>query len=185
VIELDGLTMRYRARTAVQDLTVQVLPGRVTAFLGPNGSGRTTTMRCVLGLTRPTSGAATVLGVPYAELAQPIRRVRALIDLRARHPGRIAHDHLRALAQSNALPRHRVDDVIELVGLDAVADERVRSFSLGMAQRLGIAFALLGDPRRAAVRRAGELPGPRRDRWVRHLLCGLAAEGAPSWSPAT
>ena len=117
VIELDGLTKAYRSRVAVDDLTVTVEPGRVTGFLGPNGSGKTTTMRCILGLTRPTSGTATVLGRPYRELAAPMRRVGALIDPRARHPGRTAYAHLLALAQSNALPRARVDEVIDLVGL--------------------------------------------------------------------
>jgi ABC-2 type transport system ATP-binding protein len=177
VIELDGLTKRYRARTAVDDLTVQVLPGRVTGFLGPNGSGKTTTMRCVLGLTRPTAGTATVLGVPYAELTQPMRRVGALVDPRARHPGRTAHDHLRALAQSNALPRHRVDEVVELVGLGEVAHERVRGFSLGMGQRLGIAVALLGDPDVLLFDEPVNGLDPDGIRWVRHLLRELAAEG--------
>ncbi len=135
VIELDGLTKEYRDRVAVDDLTVRIEPGRVTGFLGPNGSGKTTTMRCVLGLTRPTAGTATVLGVPYRQLDHPARRVGALIDARAWHPGRTAHAHLLALAQSNALPRWRVDEVIELVGLGAVAYERVRGFSLGMGQR--------------------------------------------------
>jgi ABC-2 type transport system ATP-binding protein len=109
VIELDGLTKRYGERAAVDDLTVRVEPGRVTGFLGPNGSGKTTTMRCVLGLTRPTSGTATVLGVPYRALDRPMRRVGALVDPRARHPGRTAYQHLRVLAQSNAIPRRRVD----------------------------------------------------------------------------
>jgi ABC-2 type transport system ATP-binding protein len=146
VIELAGLTKEYGARVAVDDLTVTIHPGRVTGFLGPNGSGKTTTMRCVLGLARPTSGTATVLGRPYRELAQPMRRVGALIDPRARHPGRTAYRHLLALAQSNGLPVKRVYEVMDLVGLESVADDRVRGFSLGMGQRLGIAAALLGDP---------------------------------------
>ncbi len=177
MIELDGLTKRYRTRTAVDDLTVRVLPGRVTGFLGPNGSGKTTTMRCVLGLTRPTAGTATVLGLPYAELDSPMRRVGALIDPRARHPGRTAHDHLLALAQGNALPRHRVDEVVELVGLGEVAHERVRGFSLGMGQRLGIAVALLGDPDVLLFDEPVNGLDPDGIRWVRHLLRGLAAEG--------
>src|SRR4029453_5150476 len=131
------------SRVAVDDLTVTIEPGRVTGFLGPNGSGKTTTMRCILGLTRPTAGTATVLGRPYRELAHPMPRVGALIDPRARHPGRAAYGPLLALAQSNALPRARVDEVIDLVGLSSVAGDRVRGFSLGMAQRLGIAAALL------------------------------------------
>jgi len=177
VIELEGLTKRYRARTAVDDLTVTVEPGRVTGFLGPNGSGKTTTMRCVLGLTRPTAGTATVLGVPYAELDSPMRAVGALIDPRARHPGRTAYAHLRSLAQSNALPTSRVDDVVELVGLEAVADERVRGFSLGMGQRLGIAVALLGDPAVLLFDEPVNGLDPDGIRWVRGLLRDLAAEG--------
>src|SRR3954447_13305317 len=124
MIALDGLTKAYRGRVAVDDLTVAVEPGRVTGFLGPNGSGKTTTLRCVLGLTRPTSGTATVLGRPFRDLPHPMRRVGALIDPRAWHPGRTAAAHLRVLAQSNGLPAGRVDDVIDLVGLDQVGDER-------------------------------------------------------------
>jgi ABC-2 type transport system ATP-binding protein len=177
VIQLDGLTKEYRSRVAVDDLTVTVHPGRVTGFLGPNGSGKTTTMRCVLGLTRPTSGTATVLGRPYRELARPLRRVGALIDPRARHPGRTAYDHLLALAQSNALPRRRVGDVIEMVGLESVAHERVRGFSLGMAQRLGIAAALLGDPDVLLLDEPVNGLDPEGIRWVRELLRDLADEG--------
>ena len=177
MIELAGLTKRYRARTAVDDLTVTVEPGRVTGFLGPNGSGKTTTMRCVLGLTRPTAGTATVLGVPYAELASPMRSVGALVDPRARHPGRTAYAHLLALAQSNALPRSRVDEVVDLVGLAAVADQRVRGFSLGMGQRLGIAVALLGDPEVLLFDEPVNGLDPDGIRWVRELLRDLADEG--------
>jgi ABC-2 type transport system ATP-binding protein len=177
VIELDGLTKHYRDRVAVDDLTVRIEPGRVTGFLGPNGSGKTTTMRCVLGLTRPTAGTATVLGVPYRDLDHPMRRVGALIDAQARHPGRTAYAHLLALAQSNALPRWRVDEVIELVGLGSVAHERVRGFSLGMGQRLGIAAALLGDPEVLLLDEPVNGLDPEGIRWVRQLLRGLAAEG--------
>ncbi|MGY1804320.1 ATP-binding cassette domain-containing protein [Blastococcus sp. SYSU D00922] len=177
MIELDGLTKRYRARVAVDDLTVTVEPGRVTGFLGPNGSGKTTTMRCILGLTRPTSGTARVLGRPYRELARPMRRVGALLDPRARHPHRTAHAHLLALAQSNALPPHRVDDVIGMVGLEAVAHDRVRGFSLGMGQRLGIAAALLGDPDVLLLDEPVNGLDPEGIRWVRELLRGLAGEG--------
>ena len=177
VIELAGLTKRYRSRTAVDGLTVTVEPGRVTGFLGPNGSGKTTTMRCVLGLTRPTAGTATVLGVPYAELDCPMRSVGALVDPRARHPGRTAYAHLRALAQSNDLPRLRVDEVVELVGLEAVADERVRGFSLGIGQRLGIAAALLGDPEVLLLDEPVNGLDPEGIRWVRELLRDLADEG--------
>jgi ABC-2 type transport system ATP-binding protein len=177
VIELDGLTKAYRTRVAVDDLTVAVEPGRVTGFLGPNGSGKTTTLRCVVGLTRPTSGTATVLGRPFRELAEPMRRVGALIDPRARHPGRTAYAHLLALAQSNALPRSRVDEMIDLVGLGSVAGERVRGFSLGMAQRLGIAAALLGDPDVLLLDEPVNGLDPEGIRWVRELLCDLADEG--------
>jgi ABC-2 type transport system ATP-binding protein len=177
VIEIDGLTKAYRSRVAVDDLTVTIEPGRVTGFLGPNGSGKTTTMRCILGLTRPTAGTATVLGRPYRELAGPMRRVGALIDARAGHPGRTAHAHLLALAQSNALPRQRVDDVIEMVGLETVAHERVRGFSLGMGQRLGIAAALLGDPDVLLLDEPVNGLDPEGIRWVRELLRDLADEG--------
>ena len=177
VIELDGLTKRYGTRVAVDDLTVTIEPGRVTGFLGPNGSGKTTTLRCILGLTRPTAGTATVLGRPYRELARPMRRVGALIDPRARHPGRTAYAHLLALAQSNGLPRHRVDAVIELVGLDSVAHDRVRGFSLGMGQRLGIAAALLGDPDVLLLDEPVNGLDPEGIRWVRELLRDLADQG--------
>jgi ABC-2 type transport system ATP-binding protein len=177
VIELAGLTKEYGTRVAVDDLTVTVHPGRVTGFLGPNGSGKTTTMRCVLGLTRPTSGTATVLGQPYRELAHPMRRVGALIDPRARHPGRTAYRHLLALAQSNGLPAARVDEVMDLVGLESVADHRVRGFSLGMGQRLGIAAALLGDPDVLLLDEPVNGLDPEGIRWVRELLRELADEG--------
>jgi ABC-2 type transport system ATP-binding protein len=177
VIELAGLTKEYGARVAVDDLTVTIHPGRVTGFLGPNGSGKTTTMRCVLGLARPTSGTATVLGRPYRELAQPMRRVGALIDPRARHPGRTAYRHLLALAQSNGLPVKRVYEVIDLVGLESVADDRVRGFSLGMGQRLGIAAALLGDPDVLLLDEPINGLDPEGIRWVRELLRDLADEG--------
>ena len=177
MIELDGLTKRYRTRVALDDLTVTIEPGRVTGFLGPNGSGKTTTMRCALGLTRPTAGTATVLGRPYRELAHPMRRVGTLIDPLARHPGRTAYAHLLALAQSNALPRARVDEVIDLVGLSSVAGDRVRGFSLGMAQRLGIAAALLGDPDVLLLDEPVNGLDPEGIRWVRELLRDLADEG--------
>ncbi len=177
MIELDGLTKVFGGRVAVDDLTVTVQPGRVTGFLGPNGSGKTTTMRCVVGLTRPTSGTATVLGHPFRDLPAPMRRVGALIDPRARHPGRTAYAHLQVLAQSNGLPRHRVDDVIDLVGLDAVAAERVGGFSLGMGQRLGIAAALLGDPDVLLLDEPVNGLDPEGIRWVRELLRDLADEG--------
>ena len=177
MIEIDGLTKEYRSRVAVDDLTVTIEPGRVTGFLGPNGSGKTTTMRCILGLTRPTTGTVTVLGRPYRELARPMRRVGALIDPRARHAGRTAHAHLLALAQSNDLPRQRVDEMIELVGLESVAHVRVRGVSLGMGQRLGLAAALLGDPDVLVLDEPVNGLDPEGIRWVRDLLRDLAAEG--------
>jgi ABC-2 type transport system ATP-binding protein len=177
VIEVDGLVERYRSRVAVDHVSFTVQPGRVTGFLGPNGSGKTTTMRCVLGLTRPTAGTATLLGVPYRALDRPMCRVGALVDPRARHPGRTAHAHLSVLAQSNGLPASRVDDVVDLVGLGAVAHERVRGFSLGMAQRLGIAAALLGDPEVLLLDEPVNGLDPEGIRWVRELLRELAAEG--------
>ena len=177
MIELEGLTKEFGSRVAVDDLTVTIHPGRVTGFLGPNGSGKTTTMRCVLGLTRPTAGTARVLGLPYRQLARPMRRVGALIEPRARHPARTAYAHLLALARSNALPVRRVDEVIELVGLETVAHERVRGFSLGMGQRLGIAAALLGDPDVLLLDEPVNGLDPEGIRWVRELLRDLADEG--------
>ncbi|MGY1743920.1 ATP-binding cassette domain-containing protein [Blastococcus sp. SYSU D00695] len=177
MIELAGLTKVFRDRVAVDDLTVRIEPGRVTGFLGPNGSGKTTTMRCVLGLARPTSGTATVLGVPYRRLDRPLHRVGALVDPRARHPGRTAHAHLLALARSAGLPRRRVEEVVDLVGLAEVAHDRVGGFSLGMGQRLGIAAALLGDPEVLLLDEPVNGLDPEGIRWVRELLRGLAAEG--------
>ena len=177
MIELDRLTKVYGDRVAVDDLTVTVEPGRVTGFLGPNGSGKTTTLRCVVGLTRPTSGTATVLGRPFRELPHPMRRVGALIDPRARHAGRTAYAHLRVLAESNAVPLRRVDEVIELVGIGPVAHERLRGFSLGMAQRLGLAAALLGDPDVLVLDEPVNGLDPEGIRWVRELLRDLADEG--------
>jgi len=177
VIELDGLTKRYGARVAVDDLTVRIEPGRVTGFLGPNGSGKTTTMRCIVGLARPTAGTATVLGVPYRDLDVPMRRVGVLVDPRARHPGRTARAHLLALARSNRLPGARVDEVLDLVGLTDVADDRAGGFSLGMGQRLGIAAALLGDPDVLLLDEPVNGLDPEGIRWVRELLRDLADEG--------
>jgi ABC-2 type transport system ATP-binding protein len=177
VIELDGLTKRYGPRVAVDDLTVRVEPGRVTGFLGPNGSGKTTTMRCIVGLARPTAGTATVLGVPYRDLDVPMRRVGVLVDPRARHPGRTARAHLLALARSNRLPGARVDEVLDLVGLTDVADDRAGGFSLGMGQRLGIAAALLGDPDVLLLDEPVNGLDPEGIRWVRELLRDLADEG--------
>jgi ABC-2 type transport system ATP-binding protein len=147
MIEARGLTKRYGSRTAVDDLTFTVRPGIVTGFLGPNGAGKSTTMRMALGLDAPTRGSVTVNGKPYREHAAPLHEVGALLEARSVHTGRSAYHHLLALAQTAGIARTRVEAVIELVGLHDVARKRAGSFSLGMGQRLGIATALLGDPR--------------------------------------
>jgi ABC-2 type transport system ATP-binding protein len=177
MIEIRGLTKRYGPTTAVDDLSFRVEPGRVTGFLGPNGSGKSTTMRVALGLDRPTAGEALFDGAPYGELRHPLRTVGALLDARWVHPNRSARAHLRWIAASNALPAGRVDAVLEQVGLSAVADRRAGSFSLGMAQRLGIAGALLGDPHTLLFDEPVNGLDPEGVRWVRRLLQGLAAEG--------
>ncbi|MFG2817421.1 ATP-binding cassette domain-containing protein [Streptomyces sp. NPDC048410] len=176
-IELRDLTMEYGGRRAVDHLTLTVRPGRVTGFLGPNGAGKSTTMRLVLGLDRPTSGTATLDGHPYAALRDPLRRVGALLDANAAHGSRTAHDHLLALAVSNRLPAARVGEVLERTGLASVARRRVRTFSLGMRQRLGIAAALLGDPEVIVLDEPANGLDPEGIVWVRTLLRGLAAEG--------
>src|SRR5262245_31983913 len=145
-IEAHGLTKRFGRTTAVDGLTFSVPAGSVTGFVGPNGAGKTTTMRMLLGLARPDGGRALVGGRRYADLRRPLCEVGALLDAGAVHPGRRASDHLLWLARSNGIPRRRVDEVLELVGLTDAARRRVRGFSLGMRQRLGIAAALLGDP---------------------------------------
>jgi ABC-2 type transport system ATP-binding protein len=177
VITLRGLTKRYGEVVAVDDLTVDVEPGRVTGFLGPNGAGKSTTMRMLLGLDRPTSGAALVDGRQVRELAEPLRRVGALLDAGAVHPGRTGRDHLRVAARSNGIPLRRVDDVLGIVGLESAADRRIRGWSLGMRQRLGVAAALLGDP--PVLLFDEPMNGLDLDgvRWVRRLVRGLADEG--------
>jgi ABC-2 type transport system ATP-binding protein len=151
MIELAGLTKvfgRGLARNrAVDDLTCSIEPGVVTGFLGPNGAGKTTTMRMILGLDHPTSGTATIDGRTYRELAEPLRTVGALLDAKQAHPNRSARDHLRWIAASNRIAITRVDEVLDVVGLAAAADKKAGTLSLGMSQRLGIAAALLGDPR--------------------------------------
>src|SRR5712691_8717159 len=146
MIEARDLTKRYGDKLAVDHLSFTVEPGRVTGFLGPNGAGKSTTMRLILGLDRPQSGTATINGTRYADLAQPLRTVGALLEARAMHTGRSAYNHLLYLAQTQGLPRSRVDEVLRLVGLQEVAGKRAGGFSLGMSQRLGIAAAMLGDP---------------------------------------
>ena len=146
MIELHDLTKRYGDTLAVDGLSFQVPRGVVTGFLGPNGAGKSTTMRMILDLDRPTAGRVTLDGRRYGQLAEPLRYIGALLEAKAVHPGRTARNHLLWLAQSNRLPLHRVDEMLELVGLTAVARKRAGGFSLGMSQRLGIASALLGDP---------------------------------------
>jgi ABC-2 type transport system ATP-binding protein len=177
MIEARGLTKRYGDRVAVDDLTFTVRPGVVTGFLGPNGAGKSTTMRLILGLDAPTGGTVTVNGRPYREHAAPLREVGALLEARAVHPGRSAYHHLLALAQTCGIRRSRVDEVIEAVGLTDVARRRAGAFSLGMGQRLGIATALLGDPRTVILDEPVNGLDTEGIRWIRSLLQGLAAEG--------
>src|SRR5215211_7759853 len=177
MIEARGLTKRYGDKLAVDDLTFTVRPGVVTGFLGPNGAGKSTTMRMILGLDAPTRGSVTVNGRPYREHAAPLREVGALLDARSVHPGRSARNHLLALAQTSGIPRSRVDEVVEAVGLESVARRRSGGFSLGMGQRLGIAAALLGDPRTVILDEPVNGLDTEGIRWIRSLLRGLAAEG--------
>jgi ABC-2 type transport system ATP-binding protein len=177
MIEAHGLTKRYGDKLAVDDLTFTVRPGVVTGFLGPNGAGKSTTMRMILGLDAPTGGSVTVNGRPYREHATPLREVGALLDARSVHPGRSAYAHLLALAQTCGIRRSRVDEVVEAVGLGGVARRRAGGFSLGMGQRLGIAAALLGDPRTVILDEPVNGLDTEGIRWIRSLLRGLAAEG--------
>jgi ABC-2 type transport system ATP-binding protein len=176
-IEAKGLTKRYGSTVAVDQLSFEVRPGVVTGFLGPNGSGKSTTMRMILGLDRPDGGQVRVGGRPYRSLPWPLREVGALLEARAYHPGRRARTHLAALAASNDVPRSRVDEVLELVGLTSAAGRRAGTFSLGMAQRLGIATALLGDPAVLLLDEPVNGLDPEGIRWLRTLLRSLAAEG--------
>jgi ABC-2 type transport system ATP-binding protein len=177
MIEAHGLTKRYGDKLAVDDLTFTVRPGVVTGFLGPNGAGKSTTMRMILGLDTPTRGSVTVNGRPYREHAAPLHEVGALLDASSVHPGRSACNHLLALAQTSGIPRSRVDEVVEAVGLAGVARKRAGGFSLGMGQRLGIAAALLGDPRTVILDEPVNGLDTEGIRWIRSLLRGLAAEG--------
>ena len=177
MIDVDRVTKRYGDKLAVDDLTFTVTPGVVTGFLGPNGAGKSTTMRVILGLDAPTSGTATVDGRPYRDLPAPLHEVGAMLEARAIHTGRSAYHHLLAMAQTHAIPRRRVDEVIELVGLEAVARKRVGGFSMGMGQRLGVAAALLGDPRTLILDEPANGLDPEGILWIRNLLKGLAADG--------
>ena len=177
MLEVRGLTKRFGPTVAVDDLSFTVRPGRVTGFLGPNGAGKTTTMRVILGLDRPTSGAALVNGSPYASLRRPLHEVGALLDAKGMHPGRSARAHLTWMAQSNGIPARRVDEVLDLVGLTSVANRRAGGFSLGMGQRLGIAAAMLGDPGILLLDEPVNGLDPEGIVWVRNLLKHLAAQG--------
>ena len=177
MIEVRNLSKRYGDKLAVDDLSFTVYPGTVTGFLGPNGAGKSTTMRLILGLDRPSGGSATVEGMRYAELAKPLRVVGALLEAGAVHPGRSAHNHLLYLAQTQTLADTRVDEVLDMVGLRDVAHDRVGEFSLGMRQRLGIAAALLGDPRVLILDEPVNGLDPDGIFWFRNLMKYLAGQG--------
>jgi ABC-2 type transport system ATP-binding protein len=177
MIEVRELRKRYGDTVAVDGLTFTVESGQVTGFLGPNGAGKSTTMRMILGLDRPTHGSATIDGHVYRELPTPLRTVGALLEARAVHTGRSAVNHLLVLAQTQGLPRSRVDDVIALVGLESAASRRAGTFSLGMMQRLGIAAALLGDPQVLILDEPVNGLDPEGIVWIRNLMKSLAAEG--------
>jgi ABC-2 type transport system ATP-binding protein len=177
VIEVRDLSKRYGDKLAVDQLSFIVAPGTVTGFLGPNGAGKSTTMRMILGLDKPNSGTATIGGRPYRELADPLRTVGALLESRAVHSGRTAYNHLLVLAQTQGLPRKRVDEVIDLIGLREAANKRAGGFSLGMSQRLGLAAALLGDPQVLVLDEPVNGLDPEGIRWIRNLMKRLAGEG--------
>ena len=177
MIEARGLTKRFGDKLAVDRLTFTVEPGRITGFLGPNGAGKTTTMRLILGLDHPTAGSVTVNGMPYPQLPSPMHEVGALLDAKAVHGGRTAYNHLLCLAQTNDIPRRRVDEVLGIVGLADVARKRSKGFSLGMGQRLGIAGALLGDPGILMFDEPVNGLDPEGILWIRNLMKALAAEG--------
>ena len=180
MIEARGLTRRYGPTVAVDALSFDVRPGSVTGFLGPNGSGKSTTMRLILGLDRPDAGQVRVGGRRYRELRWPLREVGAMLEAsgsKAFHPGRSARSHLAALAAGNAIPRARVDEVLDMTGLASVAGRRAGKFSLGMGQRLGVAAALLGDPAVLLLDEPVNGLDPEGVRWIRNLLKSLAAQG--------
>jgi ABC-2 type transport system ATP-binding protein len=177
MIEARGLTKRYGNKVAVNDLSFTVRPGIVTGFLGPNGAGKSTTMRIILGLDRPDSGQALINGKPYQQVAAPLREVGALLDAKDVHGGRTARAHLLSLAQSNGLPRRRVRDVLEMTGLTEVAGRRIKGFSLGMSQRLGIAAAMLGDPQVLMFDEPVNGLDPEGILWIRNFMQSLARRG--------
>jgi ABC-2 type transport system ATP-binding protein len=177
MIEARGLTKRFGDKLAVDQLSFTIEPGRITGFLGPNGAGKTTTMRLILGLDHPTGGSVTVNGREFPRSASPMREVGALLDAKAMHGGRSAYSHLLCLAQTNGLPRRRVGEVLDLVGLTEVAGKRSKGFSLGMGQRLGIAAALLGDPAILMFDEPVNGLDPEGILWIRSLMKQLAGEG--------
>ena len=177
MIHVEGLTKRFGAHTAVDDISVAVQPGHVTGLLGPNGAGKSTSMRIVMGLVRPTAGRALVNGRPLAAHSDPMRQAGALLDSGRAHPGRSGRDHLRVLAATHRIGTHRVDDLIELTGLAPVAGRRVRGYSLGMRQRLGLAAALLGDPETLVLDEPINGLDPQGVAWLRGFLRELADEG--------
>jgi ABC-2 type transport system ATP-binding protein len=177
MIEAVGLTKRYGEKTAVDGISFQVKPGQVTGFLGPNGAGKSTTMRLIVGLDRPTSGTVTVDGKRYVDLRAPLREVGVLLDAKAVHTGRSARNHLLAMAATHGIGRKRVDEVIAMTGLESVARKRVGGFSLGMGQRLGMANALLGDPKILILDEPVNGLDPEGVIWVRELARQLAGEG--------
>jgi ABC-2 type transport system ATP-binding protein len=177
MIEARGLSKRYGDKLAVNELSFSVQPGSVTGFLGPNGAGKSTTMRMILGLDAPTAGSVTVNGKPYAEHARPLREVGALLEARAVHTGRTARNHLLVMAETAGISARRVDDVIDMVGLTDAARRRAGAFSLGMGQRLGIASALLADPKTLILDEPVNGLDPDGIRWIRTLLRGLADQG--------
>jgi ABC-2 type transport system ATP-binding protein len=177
LIEVEHLTKRFGATVAVDDLSFSVSPGSVTGFLGPNGAGKSTTLRAILGLVHPDAGRTAVLGRPYAELAQPYIRVGAILETGEAHPGRSGLNHLRVLATAAGIERSRVAEVIDLVEMKGYARRRVKTYSLGMRQRLALAAALLGDPRVLVLDEPANGLDPQGIRWLRDLLRSLADEG--------
>lgn len=177
MIEVAGLSKRFGTTQAVAGLSFRVEPGTITGFLGPNGAGKSTTLRSILGLVHADAGSATVLGVPYRQLDRPLHRVGAVLEASEVHPGRSGHNHLRVQAAAAGLPASRVEEVLALIELSAAAKRRVKGYSLGMRQRLGLATALLGDPEVLVLDEPANGLDPAGIRWLRDLLRSLAAEG--------
>ena len=176
-IEVNGLTKKFGSFTAVDDLSFTVEPGQITGFLGPNGAGKTTTLRMILDLVQPTAGTATIDGVPYRNLHQPVRVVGAALEATNFHPGRSGRDHLRVIAATAGIPNSRVDEMLELVGIPAAARKRAGGYSMGMRQRLGLATALLGDPKVLVLDEPANGLDPEGIRWLRSFLRALASSG--------